>query len=124
MLADILYALRGFRRSIGFASVAVLSLALGIGANTAIFSLMNAILLRTLPVREPGRLVIFALSTPDRFLGSRIPVELYRQIRDNDTLLDGFAAEGNVPMTLSGGGIAERVDGQRPGLIEAALRVL
>ncbi len=112
MLADIRYALRGFRRSPGFAVVAVLSLALGIGANTAIFSLVNTILLRTLPVRDPGGLVIFALSTPDRFLGSLIPVDLYKQIRDNDTLLDGFAAKGNPPMTLSGGGIAERVDGQ------------
>jgi predicted permease len=112
MLADIRYALRGFRRSPAFAVAAVLSLALGIGANTAIFSLVNAILLRTLPVREPGRLVMFALSTPDRFQGSRIPLELYQQIRDNDMLLDGFAAEGNAPFTLSGGGLAERADGR------------
>jgi putative ABC transport system permease protein len=56
-LADLRYAARGLRRNPGFAAVAILSLALGIGANTALFSLANALLLRSLPVREPGALV-------------------------------------------------------------------
>jgi predicted permease len=112
MLADLRYALRGFHRSAGFTFVVVLSLALGIGANTAIFSLVNAILLRTLPVREPNRLVIFALGTPDRFSGSEIPLSLFQQIRDKNTVLDEFAGMGNPPMTITGGGSAERVDGQ------------
>jgi len=54
---DISYAFRGMLRSPGFTAVAVLSLALGIGANTAIFSLINALMLRTLPIHAPGRLV-------------------------------------------------------------------
>jgi predicted permease len=112
MLADIRYALRGFRRSPGFALVAVLSLALGIGANTAIFSLVNAILLRTLPVRDPNRLVIFALSKPDRFGGSDISATLYQQLRDKNTVLEGFAAMMGPQMTLSGGGTAELVHGK------------
>src|SRR5947208_11033425 len=111
MLADIRYALRGFHRSPGFALVAVLSLALGIGANTAIFSLVNAILLRTLPVREPNRLVIFALSPPERRTGNAISPKLYQQICDRNTVLEGFAAMAGASFTLSGSGMAERVNG-------------
>jgi predicted permease len=59
LLADVRYAFRTLRRQPSFAAVAVISLALGIGANTAIFSLMDALLWRDLPVREPDRLVAF-----------------------------------------------------------------
>src|SRR5215468_477064 len=58
LIADLRYALRQFAHSPGFSAVAILSLALGIGANTAIFSVMNAMLLQNLPVRDPEQLVI------------------------------------------------------------------
>src|SRR5262245_60005597 len=61
---DLRYGLRTLRRHRGFAALAVLSLGLGIGANTAIFSLVNALVLRTLPVAEPDRLVQFTYTMP------------------------------------------------------------
>src|SRR2546421_7642185 len=68
VLSDCRFALRQFHNSPAFATAAVLTLALGIGANTAIFSLIDAALLRSLPVRDPQQLVVFqwaALHTPN-----------------------------------------------------------
>src|SRR5713226_4299631 len=59
MFRDLRYGLRMLLRYKGFTLVAVLSLALGIGANTALFSVLDAVLLKTLPVKEPERLVLF-----------------------------------------------------------------
>src|SRR5262249_12390196 len=58
LIADLRYSLRGMRRNPGFALVAISSLALGIGANTAIFGLMNAIMRKALPVNDPASLVL------------------------------------------------------------------
>ena len=74
---DLRYAMRMLRRNPGFASAAVLSLGLGIGANTAIFSLLDAVVLRPLPVANPRQLVQFTNTLPLWDTGSRNASSLF-----------------------------------------------
>src|SRR5580704_856816 len=83
---DLRYALRGLIRSPLFTSVALLSIALGLGANTAIFTLVNEVLLRGLPVKNPEQLVLFTGSRNhygNNSGGNMISFPMYEDFRDN-----------------------------------------
>lgn len=89
---DLRYAVRTLLRSPGFLVVSVLSLALGIGANTAIFSLINAVMLRPMPVREPERLVQITRLMPDGKPGV-VSYPLFQYFRDNLKSIAGAEAQ-------------------------------
>ncbi|HEU0173938.1 MAG TPA: ABC transporter permease [Blastocatellia bacterium] len=109
---DVRYGLRTLRKSPGFTAAAALSLALGIGANTAIFSLVNTVLLRPLPVENPERLV--SLNWASERGGGVFPSLSYlnyRDLRDRNNVLDGLIAYRMAPISLGHDGISERAWG-------------
>ncbi len=107
--ADIRYALRTMRRTPGFTSVAVLSLALGIGANTAIFSLINTLLLRELPVRTPGELVELLHRYPGEPRLNGFPWPAYQLIRENNRVFAGLIAFMDQRFHVRGEGLQTEV---------------
>jgi predicted permease len=107
---DVGYALRSMRRAPGFAAAAIVTLALGIGANTAIFSLLDLVLLKSLPVREPGRLYYLAHGTGAPSLSANYP--LLERYRANLSAFDGIAAYNTRQFKVSTPTGPELVDGQ------------
>src|SRR4030095_9800721 len=98
---DLRYGLRMMVKNRGFTAVAVLSLALGIGANTAVFSLVNKALLRPLPIEEPGRVVALNSMTGKGSPSPGFSYPNYKDLRDRNDVMTGLIAYEPVPASLS-----------------------
>jgi predicted permease len=112
LIRDLRYAFRGLARSPLFTSVALLSIALGIGANTAIFTLVDEVLLRQLPVKDPGQLVLFNGARNhygSNSGGNMLSFPMYEDFRDN------FVERGSAPplprvsLTVANGAPAQKL---------------
>lgn len=119
LLQDFRYGVRLLVKNPGFTAVAVLTLALGIGANTAIFSLTDQVLLRLLPVERPKELVILRSPGPnpghtwsdsDEAVSFSYP--LYKDLRSNSSVLAGLLARFPLSLNVAGGGQTELAKGE------------
>jgi putative ABC transport system permease protein len=116
---DITFGLRMLAKSPGFTAIAVITLALGIGANTAIFSLMNQILLRQLPVKNPGELVILRAPGPttghistDGDETESFSYPMYKGLRDNNMVFSGVLATYGFSASVASRGQTDRASGE------------
>src|SRR3977135_3736968 len=109
---DFGYALRTLRRSRGFAIVAALTLALGIGANTAIFTLLDQVLLRLLPVKNPQQLVLLTMRGKhygSNWGGNAISHPMYRDFQAHNEVFSEMFCRFPIAVSVSFGGQSERV---------------
>jgi len=118
LVQDLRYGLRMLRKSPGFTTAALLSLALGIGANVAIFQLIDAVLLRTLPVKAPGELVSVRVASQSggrtgHFSGRypHVTNPQWEQIRDRQQVFSEMLAWGPTSFNLATGGEGRYVQG-------------
>src|SRR5229473_3897518 len=112
---DFGYAVRTLRRSRGFAAVAALTLALGIGANIAIFTLLDQILLRLLPVKDPHRLVLLTMrgrNYGNNWGGNAISFPMYQDFREHNQVFSGMFCRFPSRVSVSFGGQAERAEAE------------
>jgi predicted permease len=110
LVQDVRYGLRGMRKSPGFTLAVVFTLALGMGANTAIFSLIDAVLLRSLPVKDPASLY-FLNNAGAREVGGSPPYPCFERFRSQATSFTGIAAYSAHDFGIRIDGPMEQVDG-------------
>src|ERR1035437_7141120 len=102
--SDVRYALRSMRRNPGFTAVAITALALGIGANTAIFSVVKGVILQPLPCREPDRLVRLGESFPNGGHNDSVSIPKYMAWRNNQVFAGtALYDQGGLNQTLGSG---------------------
>src|ERR1035437_4658738 len=115
MLQDFLYAIRNLRRSPLFTIVALLSLALGIGANTAVFTIADQMLLRLIPVKHARQLVWFTSPGPQSGMSwgeNRFSYPMYRDFRDHNSVFEGVAVRFATDLNLSYNNRSERIQAE------------
>ena len=111
---DLRYGVRTLAKNPGFTIVAVIALALGIGANSAIFSVVNTVLLRPLPFKEPERLVmVWEDATKHGYPRDTPAAANYIDWRDQNQVFEGMAAIADLSFNLTGIDEPERIDGRR-----------
>src|SRR5881396_149662 len=109
---DLRFGLRMLRKSPGYTGVAVIALALGIGANTAIFSLIDAVMLRMLPVERPEELMQVQYDDPDwSGEGASFTSPIWEQIRDRQDVFSGAFSWGEDKFDLAQGGAVRLANG-------------
>ncbi len=109
LLTDLRYGIRMLARTPGFTIVAVLSLALGIGVNTTVFSLLDAVMLRSLPIQHPEEIVDIATREAGGEPHSDFSYPLYAGLRDHNEALSGMVAYTDTSLGLSAGDQTERI---------------
>jgi predicted permease len=119
LLQDFRYGIRTLLKNPGFTVVAVLTLALGLGANTAIFSLTDQILLRLLPVEKPEELVVLRSPGPksgrvwsDGDAAASLSYPLYKELVDKNNVFSGLLARFAISLSVAGEGQTERAEGE------------
>ena len=110
LLHDLRYGLRMLRKSSGFTAVAILTLAVGIGANTAIFSVVDAVLLRPLAVQEPSRVVY--VSETWRDISPGLSIGNFVEVRTQASSFESLCASNSASFNLATDDMPERVDGE------------
>src|SRR5437879_11023447 len=114
LIKDIRYGIRGLLSQPGFAAIMILTLALGIGANTSIFSVTDKLLIRSLAVKNPGQLVLInSISVSPHFVSNAFSYPIFTDYRDQNHVFSGLVAFSRTHLELEANGRIERVPSER-----------